>query len=226
MAGKSAMPLLLMAGAAAVMLGGKKRKSSGKTNAGRDGDPGTYVPSGPVGEVPDDTEEYVPYTPSPKPKPAAQTSNRPSGNPPGGSSYDGEYWGSDSEARMTKIRDYFIRLGYQVTSGPWPMNVLGPKGAVELTNEPGSVPEKGMLGGKDDADNPIVKLFQKDYNTVSRLNNADKIYTAEGGKMGGLDKDGMVGPYTLNGLRYAVDNLPGGKTWPQLLQQATLKGVA
>jgi len=47
--------------------------------------------------------------------------------------------------------------------------------------------------------------------------------------MGGLDKDALVGPYTLNGLRFAVEQLKAGKTqgklWDQLIQMAALKGI-
>ena len=221
------MPLLLMAGAAAVMLGGKKKRTSGGGGGGGAADDTGYVPSDTGGEVPADTKQYEPYTPSPKPKPATQTSNRPAGNPPpGDASYDGSRWGKDSEARLTTIRDFFKALGYPVEVGPWPMNVLGPKGTVELTNEPGSEPAMGKLGGEDDVRSDTVKLFQSDYNKISRLNRTEKFYTAEGGNLRGLDKDGMVGPYTLNGLWYAAKYLPGGKSWQDLLQQATLKGIS
>lgn len=196
---KSALPLILGAGAIALIATGKKKK---KTKSS---------------DVPDEPPPYIPdLPPAPKPKP---DSKRPSGNPPRGDSYDGNYWGSNSEERLASIRQHFVELGYQVEVGPWPMNELGPKGTVELKNKSGSM---GKLGGDDDKPNATVARFQRDYNIVSRLNKAEKIYPQS---MGGLADDGLVGPYTLNGLRFAVEELPGGKKWKDLLQQAALKGI-
>jgi len=211
MAGKSAAPLLLLAGGAALLLGKKKKKSSSKADTGP-----TYddLPSG------DDTTPYdIPTKPAPKPS----APDRPSGSPPRGDQYDAGYWGSTPEERRTAIREHFKYLGYPVEVGPWPMNILGPKGSEEMENIDGT---KGKLGGDDDKPNETVRLFQKNYNQVSRLNKAEKIFPA---KMGGLDKDGLVGPYTLNGLRYAVEELKagkgGGKTWKDLISMAELKGI-
>ena len=105
------------------------------------------------------------------------------------------------------------------------MNKLGPKGTLELENKDGTT---GKLGGDDDIGNPIVKTFEKNYNQVSRLNKAEKVFSAS---MGGLNVDaGFVGPYVLNGLRYAVEQinagLTQGKKWQDLVQMATLKGIA
>lgn len=208
MAGKSAMPLLLVAGGAALLLGGKKKKK--KTTTGGGEEPTPYQPEE------EEIEPYIPPSPAPKP----QTPSRPAGNPPGGDSYDGDYWGATGDERLISIRQHFVDLGYPVEVGPWPMNILGPKGNVELTNIDKT---KGKLGGGDDVPNATVKKFQHEYNMVSRLNKAEKLYAQS---MGGLDEDGYVGPYTLNGLRYAVDNLPGGKTWNDLLLMATNKGIA
>lgn len=205
MAGKSVMPLLLAAGGAALLLGGKKKKKKTTENGEA---PYESTPS-------DEPTPYIPPTPAPKPT----TPTRPAGNPPRGDSYDGNYWGATPDERLKGIRQHFVDLGYQVQVIPHPMNFLGPKGGTELVNTDGS---KGKLGGGDDDPNATVKRFQHEYNMVSRLNKADKIYSQS---MGGLDEDGMVGPYTLNGLRYAKEGLPGGKTWNDLLLMATNKGI-
>src|SRR5690606_35327390 len=134
-------------------------------------------------------DEPSPYTPpAPVPKPSSDPS-RPSGNPPRGSEYDPDYWGSTEEERLISIRQHFADLGYPVEIGPYPMNLLGPKGTVEMQNIDGTM---GKLGGKDDSKNAIVEKFQKDYNIISRLNKAEKVYSQS---MGGLSVDGFVGPY-------------------------------
>ncbi len=43
--------------------------------------------------------------------------------------------------------------------------------------------------------------------------------------MGTLDEDGLVGPYTLNGLRHVTEKL-GGKHWPDIVKEAKNKGFA
>ena len=208
MAGKSAMPLLLAAGGAALLLSGKKKKKKKTANGGAE----PYTP-------PENGEEEIPYIP-PSPAPKPQTPSRPAGNPPRGDQYDGEYWGSTTPERLMGIRQHFVDLGYPVQVSPHPMNILGPKGNFELENIDGTM---GKLGGDDDKPNATVKKFQHEYNMVSRLNKAEKIYPQA---MGGLDEDGAVGPYTLNGLRFAKEGLPGGKTWSDLLMMATNKGIA
>lgn len=202
---KSAMPVILLAGGAALLLGGKKKKNKKKSDL-----PG-----------PDSFDEYDDgfVIPDPSPRPGAGSSKRPSGNPPRGDNYDGDYWGSTSEERLTTIRQYFKDLGYPVEVGPWPMNRLGPKGEVELENKDGS---KGKLGGDDDEKSAVVERFQKEYNIVSRLNKAEKVYPQN---LGGLATDGLFGPYTLNALRFAHDEKPGDKAWPDLIQMASLKGI-
>jgi hypothetical protein len=207
---KSAMPLLLVAGGAALLLGTKKKKKS--STATKEDTP--Y-------DLPEYNEEEVYIQPDPEPK--ERPSDIPAGNPPRGDTYDAGYWGSTSDERLENIRVHFIYLGYSVEIGPWPMNVLGPKGDHELTNKDGT---KGKLGGDDDQPNETVRDFQRNYNQVSRLNKAEKYFPSN---MGGLAKDALVGPYTLNGLRYAVEELKagkaGGKTWNDLISQAELKGI-
>ncbi len=212
---KSAAPLLLLVGGAALLMTGKKKKkkSTGEATSIYD-------------DLPDDTgfdeEEpdlYIPPAPVQKPP----SPSRPSGNPPNGDSYDGAYWGGNTEERLISIRQHFRDLGYNVEVGPWPMNNLGPKGTVEMENKDGS---KGKLGGEDDEKSAVVLDFQGNYNQVSKLNKAEKVFSAN---MGGLNKDGLVGPYVLNGLRYAVGQinagLSQGKKWQDLVQMAVLKGI-
>ena len=203
---KSAGPLLLLLGAGALLMGKRKTDTAEKTDEGL-GD----LPS-PYGDLPD-----IPM-PEPAPGPA------PLGSPPRGDSYDPDYWGPDSESRLISIREHFVGLGYQVEVGPWPMNKLGPKGTVELTNQDGT---SGKLGGGDDEKSQTVMRFQEDYNRVSRLNKADKVVE---GNMGGLSVDGMVGPFTLNGLRFAFESQQGsgtkGKKWQDLVLMAKNKGIS
>ncbi len=211
---KSAMPLLLVAAGAALLLGTKKKKRS-TTSSGTTDDTPYDLPAF------DEEAVYVPPDPAPKPR----TPNVPAGNPPRGDSYDAGYWGSTSDERLSNIRSHFVQLGYNVEVGPWPMNVLGPKGDHELTNKDGT---KGKLGGDDDQPNETVRDFQRNYNQVSRLNKAEKYFEPIGqSTMGGLAKDALVGPYTLNGLRFAVEEIKAGKgkPWPDLITQANLKGI-
>jgi len=207
---KSAFPIILAAGAIALAMSGGKKKPKKKSSSD--------------GFMPDDfiideygADEYVPPPAPAKPK---TDPSRPSGNPPRGDSYDGAYWGGSLNDQLISIRKHFSDLGYNVEIGPWPMNKLGPKGTVEIQNEDGT---KGKLGGDDDIPNDIVKKFQSDYNAVSKLSKADKIYSQS---MGGLSTDGFVGPYTLNGLRYAIEGLPAGKIWNDLIMSARNKGIS
>ena len=78
----------------------------------------------------------------------------------------------------------------------------------------------GRLGGEDDKPDGVVRAFQVDYNTVSFLNDIEDVYP---GNMGGLDDDGLVGPFTLNALRYAIEHEPA--PWGDIVQDAELKGV-
>lgn len=195
MAGKSALPLLALAGAAIVL--SKKKKKKKTSGGGEDGYDGF---------------DFDPVIPPPD-VPPKKTSKRPSGNPPGGDSYDAEYWGSSTIERMTKIREYFATLGYDVEAGPWPMNKIGPKGTFEVKNKDGSM---GKLGGNDDEPSDVVRQFQNDYNAVSRCKEV-------AGLVGGLSPDGLVGYFTLNGLRTAHDKL-GAKTWQDVLRTCATKG--
>ncbi len=203
------MPLLLGLGGAALLLGGKKKKKKTTDTGGFD-DVGTYTPD-------PDIEPYIP--PDPAPKPAAP--DRPAGNPPGGAEYNPTYWGADTDARLISIRQHFADLGFQVEVSAHPMNILGPKGEFELENIDGTL---GKLGGDDDKSNDIAKEFQRQYNMISRLNKAEKFVPES---MGGLDKDGKVGPYTLNGLIEAKKvTTATAKRWSELVLQATNKGIA
>ena len=203
---KSALPILGLAGAAAFMLTRKKKKKK-KTNGG-------YEP------IPDDHDPLpIPDTPEPPPK---KTSKRPNGNPPcegppapAGASgcYDQMYWGDSTIARMTKIRQYLADLGYSVKVGPWPVNIIGPKGGLEFENEDGST---GRLGGNDDKSSAVLRGFQNDYNAVSRCKELS-------GVTGGLAPDGLMGYFTLGALRAAKENL-GGKTWDDTLRTCSTKG--
>lgn len=210
MAAGKMMPLVLVGGAALLMMGGKKKKKT----AAKSDEGAPYTPT-----YEEDEYEPAPYVP-PSPAPKPSTPSRPAGNPPRGSEYDEAYWGSTPDERLTSIRQHFADLGYMVEVGPYPMNILGPKGSVEMKNIDGTL---GKLGGQDDKSDATVKKFQHDYNVVSRLNKAEKIYAQS---MGGLSEDGFVGPYVLNALRYAKEGLPGGKTWPDLLLMAKNKGIS
>ena len=114
---------------------------------------------------------------------------------------------------MTSIRQHFADLGYDTKVGPWPMNKIGPKGSFEVKNEDGST---GKLGGNDDEVSMIVMRFQNDYNAASRCKEIVEL-------IGGLAPDGLVGYFTLNGLRTAKDKL-GAKTWQDVLRTCATKG--
>jgi len=139
--------------------------------------------------------------------------------PPRGETYDGPYWDpSPGKPRLTSIREHFANLAYPVEVGPWPMNELGPLGSGEFENAPGSTIPKGKLGGLDDKPNNVVMRFQIDYNIVSKA----KMFVSG---MGTLSEDGLVGPYTLNALRYVTEKI-GGKHWPDVVKEAKNKGHA
>lgn len=195
MAGKSALPLLALAGVGAVLLTRKKKKK--KTDNG-------YEP------IPDIDPLIIPDSPDPPPK---KTSKRPSGNPPRGNTYDPDYWGSSTIERMTSIRQHIADLGYDVKVGPWPVNIIGPKGELEVENEDGTT---GRLGGNDDKSNRTFMQFQNDYNAVSRCGEL-------GSGMGGLAPDGLVGYFSINGLRAAKEKL-GAKNWQDVLRTCGTKG--
>lgn len=193
MAGKSIAPLLLLGGAAVLAMGGKKKKKG----------PDIVPP----------LEDLPPPPPAPN---GSSAYWKTAGNPPGGKSYDPNYWGSSTDERIETIRKYFSAFGYPVEIGPWPMNKMGPLGTTEVTNEDGT---KGKIGGGDDGPaNEIVRQFQRDYNIVSK---AKKFGGSQ--KMGGLNPDGYVGYYTLNGLRFVKENL-NGKLWQDAIQEAKNAG--
>lgn len=220
---RKGMGLLLAGGAALVLMSGGKKKKKKKTTNGT-GD-GGYSPDD-DGSIYDDGGEldgpYADDGGETKVPPPKQDPSRPSGKPPGGDSFDAAYWGATLEEQLANIRDHFRKLGYSnVQEGPYPMNILGPKGSTQVQNIDGST---GAVGGGDDQKDATVAMFQSDYNKVSRLNKAEKVYQQN---MGGLAVDGFIGPQTLNALRYAKTGLPGGKSWkPDLIQQAALKGIS
>jgi hypothetical protein len=149
-----------------------------------------------------------PSTPDPvKPKP--KPTSKPDGSPPpyydscfpedmgGSQTYDQAYWDGvppDAVSARARIFAAFNLLGYQTPPDRSTMNDLG---------------TDGKLGGDDDIPNPEVTRFQKNYNAVSRT----KIFAE---KMGGLWEDGKVGPCTLNGLKYVMDNL-GERDWTDIV---------
>lgn len=169
------------------------------------------IPACPAGMVigPTGFCEGVPPPPPPEDK------DRHPGNPPRGNTYDADYWGSNRKERLISIRKHFADLGYNVVVSAHPMNVLGPDGldGTLMDNFPGSVPAQGRLGGNDDKPNQVVGDFQSDYNAVSYLNDEDNPQS-----MGGVNIDDFVGPYTLNALRYAKENLLG--IWQDLVTDA------
>lgn len=141
-------------------------------------------------------------------KEAAPPKNRPSGQPPGGDcqkptqKYDSAYWDAGGrELARARIFGHFQELGYQTPSGRDTMNDPGPN---------------AQMGGEDDIPSEEVRRFQKEYNAVSRW----------GGflsGMGGLDRDGFVGPCVLNGMKYILDNL-GDRSWQNLVAAAKADG--
>lgn len=202
------LPIILAGGAALLLMGGKKKKKKKSGTGGGD----TYIPD----------DETIPYYPPPiDPKQGDDSSSRPAGNPPRGDEWDANYWGSTTAEQLESIRRHFKQRGYPVEVTAHPMNILGPKGTVEMENSDGTM---GKLGGDDDQPNQVVRKFQNDYNRVSRLNRAEKFTP---GSMGGLATDGAVGPYTLNGLRHAKEvAAAAGRSWDDLLLMATNKGIS
>lgn len=135
-------------------------------------------------------------------------SNRPSGQPPGGDCnkpmqrYDSAFWdGGGKEVARAHIFEVFRSLGYQTPSGRDTMNDPGPN---------------AQLGGEDDIPNEEVRRFQREYNAVSR-------WKGFLDSMGGLDRDGFVGPCVLNGIKYILDNL-GDRDWQSIVAAAKAAG--
>ena len=144
----------------------------------------------------------------------SRPTNRPPGQPPGGNCnkpaqvYDFAYWdaGGQTIARQ-RIFTHFKDLGYATPTDRDTMNALGADNA--LGSDP-SIP------GSADIPNEEVRRFQKEYNAVSRWG---KFLSG----MGGLDRDGLVGPCTLNGIKYVDDNLDG-RNWQDLVGEAKAAG--
>lgn len=130
-------------------------------------------------------------------KKSTTPSGKPPGSPPpygdscfpqsmgGTQAYDHNFWdaGGVVPARE-RIFNHFEALGYQTPTDRSTMNDPGPDAA---------------LGGGDDVPNAEVANFQKDYNRGSRR----KLFP----NMGGLWEDGFVGPCTLNGVKYVMEQL-------------------
>lgn len=207
MAVNKALPLLLLGGAALFAMGGKKKKKAEEDTWDDD-----FLP--PPGPEPDPHDK--------KKRPKGDPPN-PSGDPLG---YDSEYWdASKGGVGRRGIRQAFADLGYPVDVNDYPMNILGPKGHGDLVpNYDGTA---GKLGGWDDKPSEQVKVFQREYNAISRL--AKTGVTVNGVQlpknMGGLDVDGVVGAHTVNGLKVTIDHgLNKPSMWSAALKEAELKG--
>jgi hypothetical protein len=146
----------------------------------------------------------VPQT-GPGQAPRVRPTSKPPGSPPpygdscfppsmgGTQAYDNAFWdeGGPVPARE-RIFNYFQLLGYATPADRSTMNDPGPDAA---------------LGGGDDVPNAEVKRYQKDYNAASRAN----VFP----NMGGLWEDGYVGPCTLNGLKYVMDQIAAAGGAPE-----------
>jgi hypothetical protein len=175
-------------------------------------------------------EVVVPETVIPKPPPKPKPdSTRPMGNPPNpaGGPYDQKYWdASRGGVGREGIRRHFNKYGYPVDINDFPMNELGPKGTgSDIANASGST---GKLGGADDKPSAAVRNFQRHYNAVSRLGKSGAVVTGVKvpSNMGGLDEDGLVGPFTLNGVKYVLDSGMGeaGAWVNTFVKEAEVKG--
>ena len=165
----------------------------------------------------------------PKPAPAPNQKTRPMGNPPNpaGGPYDQAYWDASKGGVGRKgIRDHFNRYGYPVDINDFPLNDLGPLGIGDMIDNADG--DKGKLGGGDDKESAVVRTFQRDYNAVSRLGKSGAVIAGVKvpSNMGGLDEDGLVGPYTLNGLKYILDSGMGepGAWINTFVKEASVKG--
>lgn len=148
--------------------------------------------------------------------------DRPAGDPPpqghscfpksagGSGTYDETFWeqGGTTEARK-RVLQTFRDLGYATPTKP-------DGTPAETMNDPGA---DGVLGGGDDQKNSEVERFQREYNQVSRKTAKSGFFVASSAKMGGLDPDGLVGPCTLNGMKFVLDHLQG-REWPDIVAQA------
>lgn len=202
---KGAGPLLLLGAGALLLAGSKKKPPPGPTEV--DEGPATLPPPGP---------------PAPKPPGAPKKDPPdPSGDPAG---YDSNYWdASKGGVGRQGIRAAFKMLGYPVEVNDYPMNILGSKGIGDLIlNYDGS---KGRLGGGDDKPSAVVKQFQSEYNSVSKLGTLGEKLPNQvtiPNDMGSLAEDGKVGPKTLNGLRYGTQLIP---FWKEAVNMAKNKGL-
>lgn len=174
--------------------------------------------------VPPPVDDFIP-----KPPPAPDQKTRPLGNPPNpaGGPYDQAYWDASKGGVGRKgIRDHLNRYGYPVEVNDFPLNELGPAGTGDLI--PNASGSSGRLGGDDDKPSEAVRAFQRHYNAVSRLGKSGAIVSGikVPSNMGGLDEDGLVGPYTLNGIKYILDSGMGdpGQWVNTFVKEAEVKG--
>lgn len=152
--------------------------------------------------------------PTPTPKPAPKPDKQPPGEPPNptgqscrspGFGYDASFWDAGGTvAARQRIFDAFEAGGYQTPTGRDTMNDLG---------------GDNQLGGGDDIANPEVKRYQNEWNAVSRWGGWQPTSV-----MGGLDPDGLVGPCTINGLKFMLDNVTQGQTWQDIVAAARAAG--
>lgn len=205
---KGAGPILLL-GAGALLIAGSKKKKK------------------PVLEEPIEPE-VDPVVPPPPPTPAPKPPDVPAGDPPDPSGdpagYDTSYWNAtEGGVGREGIRAGFKLLGYPVEVNDYPMNILGPKGSGNLIpNFDGSA---GRLGGNDDKASAVVKQFQKEYNSVSKLGVMGEKLPNQvpiPKDMGSLAVDGKVGAKTVNGLRYGTQLIP---FWKEAVSMAKNKGL-
>lgn len=175
-------------------------------------------------------EPVIPETVIPKPKPKPKPdATRPMGNPPNpaGGPYDQKFWdASKGGVGREGIRRHIMTLGYPVDVNDFPMNELGPKGiGADIENASGT---SGKLGGADDQPSVAVRNFQRHYNAVSRLGKSGVVVMGVNvpSNMGGLDEDGLVGPFTLNGIKHIFFSGMGEKgAWVNtFVKEAEVKG--
>lgn len=128
-----------------------------------------------------DQEPAVEAPPTIHPRPPGDPLGRFCGNENQAGEYNQNLW-----SNLESIKEVFAELGYPVPDRPT-MNELGPD---------------GELGGEDDIPNPAVEAFQNDYNGAAAAG-------VLGVQAGGLDRDGLVGPCTLNGLEVVLSHFDG-----------------
>ena len=117
---------------------------------------------------------------------------------PAGGLYDRDFWDVKGRLNLRKVREVFNELGYVVPINDEPMNING----------------NNRIRG-DEIKSDDVLEFQSDYSTVSRKNPI-KMH------MGMLILDGLMGPNTLNGLKFALDNTADGDEWKRFVMKSNM----